>query len=124
MRALLLKPVERKIREIQIDSYSDIQDALETGFATPITRQIGTDEKYTYTIYIDDCGLLRTDPVLSAWSGNTDNILVGNLVIMRSDKYGNDTDLTDEDINYIKAHTIDMYDFTTGIHSLVLFPLM
>ena len=124
MRALLLKPVERTLDEIQIDSYYDIQDAIGTSFITAVTRQIGADEKYTFTLYIDDCGLLKTDPVLSAWSGYANNVLVGNLVISRTDEEGNDLDLSDDDIEYIKYHTIDMYDLTTGSHSLVLFPLM
>lgn len=124
MRALLLKPVERTLDEIQIDSYYDIQDAIGTSFITAVTRQIGTDEKYTFTLYIDDCGLLKTDPVLSAWSGYANNVLVGNLVISRTDEEGNDLDLSDDDIEYIKSHAINMYDLTTGSHSLVLFPLM
>ncbi len=123
MIGLLLKPEKQKISEYDYSTHKDIEKAVNSIMFSVVYRHIGTDKSPIYTIYIDDIGRFRNPQYTSAFNTDDSTRLVGNLLIARTDAYGNDVDLTDNDIKLIKESLVTMYDYDRGIKTLGLFPI-
>ena len=111
MKTLLLNVKENYIKEL------DIKDDLEVFYDFIGCRCIDIVERKinrrTFDIIIDDEGLLKDDPKISAINGFGKPMLVGNLMFAHHDSNGNLKDLTDDDIKYIK-HFI--WQMSTTLH--------
>jgi len=91
----------RKLSEIEIKDYKDVQDALfmedYDSSASDVTLTVAMCDMdgYRVTAYVDDCGLLKSKP-LSAVVGYPQP-LAGNIVFVGDvDEEGNDSDVPKE----------------------------
>lgn len=67
-----------------------------------IARRCVGEERKPYTFIVDDEGLLKSDVVITAFDDDSNPMLVGNLLIVNDNEWGDDiADLTDDDIEYI-----------------------
>lgn len=123
MRGLLLEPENQKIIEYHFRTYKDVEKAVNSLMFSLVYRHIGTDESPIFTIYLDDIGRFRKSQYVSAFNADDSSKLVGNLLIAKTDAYGYDLDLTDNDIKLINQSTVTIYDYDSGIETLGLFPI-
>ena len=56
-----------------------------------------------FDIYVDDEGLLKEHPLVSAVDSEKHPALVGNLIFAHHDSHGNTTSVTDDDIEFLKC---------------------
>ena len=75
------------------------------------TRRIGGEY---YDIICDDEGLLKDYPQVAMVDKRLKPMIVGTIIIAKSDEEGELVSLTDEDIARIKNATLQLIDFTTG----------
>lgn len=123
MRGLLLEPEKQKIIEYHFRTYKDVEKAVNSLMFSIVYRHIGTDKSPLFTIYLDDIGRFRKSQYVSAFNSDDSSKLVGNLLITKTDAYGYDLDLTDNDIKSIKQSTVTIYDYDRDIKTLGLFPI-
>lgn len=100
-RVLVLDVVRDEVREANCHNLSDFYRELNADTLDIARRGIGG---WMFDIFVDDEGLLKADPIVSAVDGNLNPMLVGNLVFANHDGHGNTVDLTDEDIEHIKSY--------------------
>jgi hypothetical protein len=103
MKSLLIDVERCEINEVDITNYKDFYTLINCTCFDVAHRQIGHEKSY-YDIFVDDMGLLKNRPIISAVDGNCDMMLVGNLVITKTDAEGEQMDLSDNDIQYIRHH--------------------
>lgn len=66
-------------------------------------RKLGYSGNRYFEFVVDDEGMFKTEPIISAVDNYGRGMFVGNLFITgRTDEEGNLTSLTDKDVNYIK----------------------
>lgn len=105
MKALLIDVNRREIAEVDIFNRPDIYKLINCRTIDVIRRYIGSDKRL-YDIILDDEGKLKPNQIVSGISSDFSELLVGNLLIARSNKFGNRIGLTDADIYYIKKSII------------------
>lgn len=98
-RTLVLDTKKQEIRLTECKCLNDFYRELDAQPFDIVTRPI--DGKL-FDIFVDDCGLYRENPVVSAIDSEGNPMLVGNLVIANHDKKGNTTSLSDDDIKKIR----------------------
>lgn len=106
IRTIVLNPnLGLIIREIDntLEGFKKALMLKENDYLTCVTRTIGGKE---YDIWLDDCGLLKEVKQVSALCFTHKEILVGNLLICRSNHSGESTSINDLDIKNIKANLI------------------
>ena len=75
-------------------------------------------EMYDIDIYADDEGLLKADPKTTLIITEKENrmkvltALVGNLILVSHDNEGNTVGLTDDQVDFIKAHLKQLFYFS------------
>lgn len=107
MKALLLDTQEKQVKTVNPKVLDDYYKLIGCRCIDIVTRKIG---RKTYDIIVDDEGALIDDPLISAIDDLGRVMLVGNLIICGlADDEGELTDLTANDIRYIKQriHTLD-----------------
>ena len=115
MKALLLDSVNKEVKEVNPQGLEDYYDMIGCKCIDIVTRSIG---KKWYEIICDDEGLLTNDPIISAIDNFGQVMLVGNLIICGPvDGEGELTDLSDNDIKYIKKRIMTL---DTRLHEDVL----
>lgn len=101
--------------ETRIAECEELDDFYKELNAEPfdiVMRDIGGK---IFDIFVDDMGLFRDDPIVSAVSKSSFNTeLVGNLIFANHDKWGNTTDLSDEDISLIRDNLLWVSDIESG----------
>ncbi len=103
MKGLLLDVYDQEVKEIDCDS--DIHEWYKLLNCELVEMPERTIAGRSYTIICDEEGLLKSDPVISAINGQGEVMLVGSLLIFNTDYENCDvTDLTDEDIKYIRHY--------------------
>ena len=86
-------------KHIELETYRDL---IGCDWIDIARRNIGDKE---YDIVVDDEGLLKENPIVSAFSGTKDPVLVGTMVICgTADSEGVLTGLSEEDLENIKKH--------------------
>lgn len=70
-------------------------------------RKIGSS---IYDIFCDDEGLLKCNPILSAMSSNNEPMLVGNLLVTKSNAEGETISLADSEIAEIRKNLTPIFD--------------
>lgn len=99
MATLLVLDVKNNdVKPVQCSELDDFYRELDADVFNIARRKIGG--RY-YDIFVDDMGLWREDPVVSAISPKMEPMLVGNLVFANHDDAGETTSLTDEDMDRI-----------------------
>lgn len=99
MATLLVLDVKNNdVKPVQCSELDDFYRELDADVFDIARRKIGG--RY-YDIFVDDMGLWREDPVVSAISPKMEPMLVGNLVFANHDDAGETTSLTDEDMDRI-----------------------
>lgn len=115
MKALLLDVINKTTKKVNPESLEDYYNMIGCRYVEIVTRRIG--RKY-YDIICDEEGTFVDDPLISAIDDFGRVMFVGNLIISGTvDSEGELTDLTDNDIRYIKKRiqTLD-----TRLHSDLL----
>lgn len=107
--ALNLKPLDHKLTIVYIDTIDDIYQAINARCFDIAHRQVGTKTDKVFDIYCDDEGLLKPDNYLAAY-GNTDCLIVGDILIAKHNEEGEMIDLTNEDIDYIGKQIYRTFD--------------
>ena len=104
-----MKVVYLNVENQALPKVIDIEDELDVFYELIgcrcidiVQRKIG--HKY-FDVICDDEGALKDDPVVSAVDTQFRHMLVGNLIISKSDGEGNLIDLSEEDIKQILRHT-------------------
>ena len=84
------------------DDLQTIYGLIDVSLIDVAWRKIGEN---TYDIIVDDEGLLKENPIASAFDYKANPQLVGSLLIVNHDEEGNFSSLTDEQIEELKQHT-------------------
>ena len=101
-RLLAFNPKSGEFTEFEQETLQDFYDKLECDCFDIASRKVGTEGR-RYDIFVDDVGLLKENPIISAIDSHFRPALVGNLVFANHDNEGNTTSLSDDDIKYIKS---------------------
>lgn len=115
MKALLIDTVNKQVRQVNPEGLDDYYELIGCELVDIVTRKIG---RKFYDIICDDEGTFVDDPLISAIDDLGGVMFVGNLIICgRVNNEGELTDLTNNDIQYIKKRiqTLD-----TRMHSDLL----
>ena len=100
MKALLLDTVGKTTKVVDANTLEDYYGLIGCDCIDIVTRKIG---RKVYDIIVDDEGLLKDDPIISAIDDFGRVMLVGSMIICGlADAEGELTDLSDNDIRYIK----------------------
>ena len=107
MKALFLDSINKTTSVVNPDSLQDYYDLIGCGCIDIVTRKIG---RKVYDIIVDDEGLLKNDPLISAIDDLGRVMLVGSLIVCGvADEEGELTDLSAADIKYIKKRIQPMF---------------
>jgi len=106
---LLLDVKNNRVKELECKDLNDYYKALDCSVFDIVRRRIGEDKYFDF--YIDDEGLLKANPIISAIDAMGNPMLVGNIVFANHDAEGNTIDLSKEEIEYIKQYIQKMYTF-------------
>ena len=102
LKVLVVNPESGLEEKEIIDELETYRDLIGCDWIDIARRNIGDKE---YDIVVDDEGLLKENPIVSAFSGTKDPMLVGTMVICgTADSEGVLTGLSEEDLENIKKH--------------------
>ena len=100
MKALLLDTKKKEVRVVNPHGLFDYYELLDCHLIEHATRKIGGKK---FDIICDEEGTFVDDPLISAIDDFGRTMLVGNLLICGlPDGEGESSDLTDDDIEYIR----------------------
>ena len=122
MRALLID-TSKGASVVDIKDFHDIQTRLGVDIFDIVSRQIGNDKNAIYVIYVDDCGLLKGNPIVSAFDTKGVPHLVGNLLVARHNDDGEQIPLTDDDLNYLEQWCFETHDLKRNMVHHILMPV-
>lgn len=115
-RTLVLDTKKQEIRLAECKCLNDFYRELDAQPFDIVTRPI--DGKL-FDIFVDDNGLYREDPVVSAVDSEGNPMLVGNLIFMNHNEAGDTTGLSNDDIFKIVRSLRRLYK-RDGTHLLVV----
>ena len=108
-RLFLLDVINNKAHEIQVGAgLDDYYKHLGCDCFDIANRRLG-DRRFD--IFVDDEGLLKDNPTISAITADNEPMLVGNLIFANHDGQGNTISLSDNDIETIKSHIREVQTF-------------
>lgn len=94
-----LNPMDA-VREVKVEKLDDYYKFLNCDTFDIANRQVGNSR---YDLFVDDEGLFRQNPRISAVIDSTQEpALVGNIIFAKRDTSGETVGLTDVDIHNIK----------------------
>lgn len=102
-RVLVLNVQNNEFHTAECSELSDFYRELGCDIFDIARRVVGDK---AYDIFVDDMGLWKENPVVSAIDKNCNPMLVGNLIFANHDEQGNTTSLTDEDMARILSHAV------------------
>lgn len=106
MKYLLIDVINNDVRLVEADGLDDFYKLLNCRCIDIIHRKIGDIE---CTLIIDDEGLLKDDPIVSAIDVNGSPCLVGNILIASAKTVdGELTELTNEDVQDIMFNVAEI----------------
>ena len=115
-----MKVVYLNVENQELPRAIDVNDELEVFYeligcrcVDIVQRKIG--HKY-FDVICDDEGALKDDPVVSAVDTQFRHMLVGNLIVSKSDDEGNLIDLSEEDIKQILRHTKTYFTLNNKVY--------
>lgn len=89
-------------KRVECNGLSDYYRYLNSECFDIAVRKVGGTY---YDIFVDDIGLFREEPVITAISNSGEPMLVGNLIFANHDTCGNTTSLSENDILSIMDST-------------------
>lgn len=98
VKAFLFK-TDGTFERVELKSYKDIAHLIGTDMWTTACRKFNGKH---FNIYLDDLGLYREQPVITAVKTNNNERLVGNLLLTLMDGRGEDISLTDDDFKRLE----------------------
>ena len=115
-----MKVVYLNVENQELPKVMDIEDKLDTFYELIgcrcidiVQRKIG--HKY-FDVICDDEGLFKDVTVVSAVDTQFRKMLVGNLIVSKSDNEGNLIDLSEEDIKQILRHTKTYFTLNAKVY--------
>lgn len=115
-----MKVVYLNVENQELPRVIDIEDELDVFYELIgcrcidiVHRKIGN--KY-FDVICDDEGALKDDCIVSAVNTQFHHMLVGNLIVSKSDDKGNLIDLSDEDIKQILRHTKTYFTLSNKVY--------
>lgn len=102
-RVLVLDAMSDSVRLAHCEKLEDFYRELDASPFDIARRRVGGK---MYDIFVDDEGLFRENPIVTAITAECEPMLVGNLIFANHDGQGNTTDLTDEDLARIIASLV------------------
>lgn len=121
-RLLAFNPTTGEFAEFIQNTLQDFYDHLECDCFDIAYRKVGTENR-CFDIFVDDIGLFREKPIVSAIGSDFQPQLVGNLVFANHDMEGNTTSLSDEEIKYIKDCCTSVTDPENGEYWYAITPV-
>ena len=103
IKVLVIDPIMGPYVRVMKNDIHSFYNVIDCDCIDIATRKIGDNGKY-YDIIVDDEGLLKSSPLVSAFNKDLKPMLVGNLIITKYNEDGETTTLTEEDITYLKQH--------------------
>lgn len=108
-RLLMLDVSRNELRETECNELQDFYRDLGAEIFDITRRKIGGK---MYDIFVDDMGMFRENPIVSAISRDGKPMLVGNLIFANHNEAGETTDITMQDIarimsKTVRVHTVD-----------------
>ncbi len=100
MKSLLIDVVNADVKEVDITDFHDFYKYIDCSAFAIVGRYIGKENRW-YDIFVDNCGMLKENPILSAVNMTNGAMLFGNLIITRANEDGEQIPLTQDDINYL-----------------------
>lgn len=108
MKMLLLDVYNCNVSVVDAENLEDFYKFLDCSNIDIVTRRINN---FPFEFICDDMGLLKATPKISAINKDFEPELVGNLLIAKgTDKNGNLTPLSDEDVEFLKKF---IHEFST-----------
>ena len=105
---LIIDPVMgERVREINNDIEA-FHNTIDCRCIDIVERKVGDR---CFDFIVDDEGLFRHNPMISALSQTGEPMLVGTLIITNSNEEGETTSLTEEDIEYLQKY---VYHYKKG----------
>ena len=101
-----------KVIDIE-DDFDVFYELIKCRYIDIVHRKIG--HKY-FDVICDDEGALKEDAITSAVDTQFRQMLVGNLIVSKSDDEGNLIDLSDEDIKQILRHTKTYFTLSNKVY--------
>lgn len=106
MKMLLLDVYNNEVKMVEVNGLEDYYKYIGCRCIDIVRRKIGD---LTVEIVCDDAGTLVEDPKVSAIDVAGRVCLVGNLLVAGGEvKDGNLTELTEEEVEYIKEYIIEI----------------
>lgn len=96
--------------QVSVHDYTDITRLIECDMWTAVYRKF---DELVCTIYLDDCGKLRENPVVTAVNCSFTECLVGNLLVCKAGDHGEDEPFTDAEIQKILSCITDLRTWRT-----------
>lgn len=107
MKTVLLDVFNEQVKTVEIErDLAAYYRALDCDTVEMVTRKIG---KKRYLVVCDENGLFRDPQKISAIDDFGRPMLVGNLLFLNTDKYGDEDGLSDLDVAHIKRYIRKMY---------------
>lgn len=115
-----MKVVYLNVEKQELPRVIDIEDKLKVFYELIGCRSIDIarrkiGNKY-FDIICDDNGLLKTNHVTSAVDTQFREMMVGNLIVTKSDDEGNLIDLSDDEIKQILRHTKTYFTLSNKVY--------
>lgn len=110
VRFALFRPTTGTVTEVICNSLDDIYTALGCETFDIANRDVCGKR---FDIYVDDEGLLKENPIVSALSKDLKPMLVGNLLFAHHDRHGNSTAVSDDDIAHLKRCVVNVFAYDT-----------
>lgn len=104
--AKMLLITRTEVREEEVDGLHDMYRLLDCNTIDIVSRYVLGKE---YHFIVDDEGLFKSKRIPSAYRTTTSEpALVNNLLITHYNEEGEEVDLTDEDIEFLKRQITDV----------------
>ncbi len=102
--------LDAKTREFNVGEIrNDLQTFYEVIDCDTIDIAVRDVYDQTFDIIVDDEGLLKEDPIVTAIDTNFQPMLVGTLIFCHHDSEGNLTSISEEDEHRLRLATISGY---------------
>lgn len=115
IKGVLVDIINKRIetREVE-DTLEEYYNLLNCDMIEIVSRHIGGKD---YDIICDEEGLLKVNPIVSAFDSLNQPMLVGNLFIVNYGGNGKEASLTEEDIDHILkfGHLIETKNGQTNV---------
>ena len=92
---LVLDVIKNEFRKVECATLDDFYRELDAEAFDIARRNVGGK---AFDIFVDDVGLFKDRPIVSAIDNGLKPMLVGNLIFANHDEEGNTTSLSSEDV--------------------------